>query len=138
MAPTRRPQRSAAQPPALARGGRVADVDQDNQGIEEVESVETAGATFQEAVQKALDLLGLSREEVEVEVLRTPGSDQEARVRVTALPYEDEEYDEEEGPEAEGEEGEPAPTAAANGAEVGDEDYEELPLSETATAAADL
>jgi spoIIIJ-associated protein len=127
----------------------VDDVDQpeDQESPEELESVETSGATVDEAVQRALEMLELTEEDVEVEVLAEPGPGVEARVRVTALPYEDEEYDEYD--EEEGDEGQEAEGAvgAAEGEEVyadgeegeyEDEEYEELPLTEAATAALEL
>jgi spoIIIJ-associated protein len=106
-------------------------------------------------------VLDLPLEDVEVEVLAQPGPGREARVRVTALPYEDEdeEYedeaaDEDEDDEAEGAEDFADETEAfedEEGAEEAEEgavalvaaadeegDYEELPLSEAANAAADL
>jgi spoIIIJ-associated protein len=88
----------------------VADADQKTNGHspdddyyedDEIVTVEATGKTVEEAVQKALDELGLEEDEVEIEIL-SEGSkgvlglgSVEARVRVTSLPYEDEEYDEE-------------------------------------------
>lgn len=88
----------------------VADADQkpENDGLghedeyddEEIVTVEAAGKTVDEAIQKALDELGLGEDEVDVEVLSegTKGvlglGSEEARVRVTSLPYEDEAYEE--------------------------------------------
>src|SRR5581483_634467 len=119
------PRRRSAGPPRVRpRGGRVDDGEQP----EELESVETSGASVDEAIQKALELLDLTEDDVEVEVLRAPGPAQPALVRVTALPYEEDEYEEEAEEEGEGEEieGEAA------------EEYEELPLTETANTALEL
>ena len=86
-----------------------------------VESVEATGRTADEAIENALDELGLERDEVTIEVLAQAGQGRPARVRVTPLPgieledddeeYDDDEYDDEdeeeeddEGVEEEGEE----------------------------------
>jgi spoIIIJ-associated protein len=70
---------------------------------DEIVTVEATGRTVAEAIQKALDELGLEEDEVEVEII-SEGSRGvlglgagEARVRVTSLPYEDDdEYDDDE------------------------------------------
>lgn len=67
-----------------------------------MESVEATGRTADEAIENALDELGLERDEVTIEVLAQAGQGRPARVRVTPLEgieleYEDEddEYDDE-------------------------------------------
>src|SRR3954447_2598096 len=75
-----------------------------------VESVEATGRTADEAIENALDELGLERDEVTIEVLAQAGQGRPARVRVTPLPgielddeYEDDddEYDDEDEEEDE-------------------------------------
>ena len=58
-----------------------------------VESVEATGRTADEAIENALDELGLERDEVTIEVLAQAGQGRPARVRVT--PLEGIEYDDE-------------------------------------------
>lgn len=48
-----------------------------------MESVETTGPTLDEAIESALDELGLERDEVDIEVLDQGVDDQPARVKVT-------------------------------------------------------
>ncbi len=65
--------------------------------MDETKSVEGSGNTIEEAIEKALDKLGASREEVEIQILSQGGrrllglGTQEARVRVTLQPPEPEE-----------------------------------------------
>ncbi|MCC6177476.1 MAG: protein jag [Chloroflexi bacterium] len=65
-----------------------------------VESVEATGRSVDEAIENALDELGLERDEVTVEVLGQGGAGRPAHVRVTPLEgielEDDEEYDEDE------------------------------------------
>src|SRR6476620_6966365 len=67
-----------------------------------VESVEATGRTADEAIENALDELGLERDEVTIEILAQAGQGRPARVRVTPLEgielededdYEDDEYE---------------------------------------------
>src|SRR3954454_13252693 len=64
-----------------------------------VESVEATGRTVDEAIENALDELGLERDEVTIEVLAQAGQGRPARVRVTPLEgielEDDDEYDDE-------------------------------------------
>jgi len=69
---------------------------EDGERDDELASVETSGASVDEAIQQALDQLDLTPEDVDVEVLDPGGSGRPARVRVTELPYEDEDEDVEE------------------------------------------
>jgi spoIIIJ-associated protein len=71
-----------------------------------VESVEATGRTADEAIENALDELGLERDEVTIEVLAQAGQGRPARVRVTPLEGieldyddEDDDYDDEEDDE---------------------------------------
>lgn len=75
-----------------------------------VESVEATGRTADEAIENALDELGLERDEVTIEVLAQAGQGRPARVRVTPLEGieleyddddEDEDYDDEDDEEIE-------------------------------------
>jgi len=65
-----------------------------------VESVEATGRTVDEAIENALDELGLERDEVTIEVLAQAGQGRPARVRVTPLEgielEDDDEYDDDE------------------------------------------
>lgn len=63
---------------------------------DEIVTVEAVGSTVDEAVRKALDELDLEEDEVEIEVISEGGGSEEAHVRVTSLPYEDEDYVEQE------------------------------------------
>ena len=58
-----------------------------------VESVEATGRTADEAIENALDELGLERDEVTIEVLAQAGEGRPARVRVTPLEGIELEYD---------------------------------------------
>ena len=64
-----------------------------------VESVEATGRTADEAIENALDELGLERDEVTIEVLSQAGQGRPAHVRVTPLEgielEDDDEYDDE-------------------------------------------
>ena len=76
-----------------------------------VESVEGTGRTVDEAIENALDDLGLERDEVTITVLAAGGQGQPARVAVTPIEGieildDDEELEDEADEEAEGEEGE--------------------------------
>jgi spoIIIJ-associated protein len=103
-----------------------------------VESVEATGRTADEAIENALDELGLERDEVTIEVLAQAGQGRPARVRVTPLEgielddeYEDDdEYDDEEDEEDEedldeGDEGEEEEEEDELDDEDDDEDDEE-------------
>src|SRR3954449_6713346 len=85
-----------------------------------VESVEATGRTADEAIENALDELGLERDEVTIEVLAQAGQGRPARVRVTPLEgieleYEDDDddYDDDDDEEEDEE--------LDDGAEEGDE-----------------
>ncbi len=108
-----------------------------------VESVEATGRTADEAIENALDELGLERDEVTIEVLAQAGQGRPARVRVTPLEgielyedddddYDDEEDDEDEEEELEGEEEEDE----AEDDELDDEDEEDDDDEEDAPAVA--
>ena len=62
-----------------------------------MESVEATGRTVDEAIENALDELGLEREDVTIEVLAQADQGRPARVRVTPLEgiefEDDDEYD---------------------------------------------
>lgn len=77
-----------------------------------MESVEATGRTVDDAIENALDELGLERDEVDVEILDPGGADVLALVRVTPRarvddpvgPDDDDEYDDDEDVIGEGEE----------------------------------
>lgn len=72
---------------------------------EDLEPIEVTAGTVEEAIERGLDELDLERDEVEIEVL-SPGrpGHEEARVRLTPLPYEDEYEEDEDEEDEEGEE----------------------------------
>ncbi len=74
-----------------------------------VESVEGVGRTIDEAIENALDDIGLDRDEVTVAVLAEGGNGQPARVAVTPVEgieiIDDDELDDDEADEAEDEDG---------------------------------
>lgn len=91
------------------------------------ESVEIRARTKDEAIRQALDTLGVTRDEVEVEVLEEGrggvfgvGS-QDARIRVTVLP--EEEYPEDEEDDSRGNRADPVSQTVADDEE--EEEYEE-------------
>lgn len=86
-----------------------------------MESVEATGRTVDEAIENALDELGLERDDVTIEVLAQAGQGRPARVRVTpheGIEFEDEddEYDDEDDEDEEDDE---------EYEEEGDEEFEE-------------
>jgi len=95
-----------------------------------VESVEATGRTVEEAIENALDELGLERDEVTIEVLAQVGQGRPARVRVTPLEgieYEedDEEYEDEDEEEDDEDEVEEVDGGDAEGDEADDDDLED-------------
>jgi spoIIIJ-associated protein len=100
-----------------------------------VESVEATGRTADEAIENALDELGLERDEVTIEVLAQAGQGRPARVRVTPLEgieledddddeYDDDEYDDDDDEEEEGDD------EGLDAEEEGDEDEDEDDLED--------
>jgi spoIIIJ-associated protein len=104
-----------------------------------VESVEATGRTADEAIENALDELGLERDEVTIEVLGQAGQGRPARVRVTPLEgielEDDDEYDEYEDDELEEDEDEIEEDEEEDALEV-DEDEDEDEDEEDAPAVA--
>jgi len=96
-----------------------------------VESVEATGRTADEAIENALDELGLERDEVTIEMLAQAGQGRPARVRVTPLEgieYEDDEYeddDEDEDEELEEEDEEEGDEAEEDEDEIEEDDEDE-------------
>ncbi len=95
-----------------------------------VESVEATGRTVEEAIENALDELGLERDEVTIEVLAQVGQGRPAHVRVTPLEgieYEedDEEYEDEDEEEDDEDEVEEVDGGDAEGDEADDDDLED-------------
>jgi spoIIIJ-associated protein len=91
-----------------------------------VESVEATGRTADEAIENALDELGLERDEVTIEMLAQAGQGRPARVRVTPLEGidledEDDEYEDDDD-EYDDEEDE----VEEEGDEVDDDDEDEI------------
>ncbi|MCC7105225.1 MAG: KH domain-containing protein [Chloroflexi bacterium] len=73
---------------------------------EDLEPIEVTGPTVEAAIESGLDELELERDEVDIEVLSDGTGGQPILVRLSPLPYEDEEeeYEEEEEEEEEGDE----------------------------------
>ena len=92
-----------------------------------MESVEATGRTADDAIENALDELGLERDEVTIEVLAQAGQGRPARVRVTPLEgieleYEDDDDDYDDDEDEEEDEGDDLEDEEDDVADDGDDD----------------
>ena len=101
------------------------------------ESVEVRARTKDEAIRQALDELGVTRDDVEIEVLEEGRSgvfgvgSQDARVRVTIL---EEEFSEDEEDESRGNRADPIPAAVDEDEDEEEDEGEEEPYGAVAIA----
>src|SRR5439155_26719445 len=108
----------------------------------ETDSIEIRGRTVDEAIHAALDQLGVTRDDVEIEVLSEGRSgvfgvgSQDARVRVTIIGEDYEEEEEEEYERQPGPVGEQAEELEEEGVEEEEEAAQPVAVSEEQTEAA--